>query len=122
MGSQSSGGTILPEQAGSSSKAASLEFELDWSENPNAYATLHALQPPELPDNLTAGQAAQLAEVIEYLHIKLRHLIATAQESPSKRADDAQITLDFRRWQELLDLQSRLAEYMKKISEPGRDA
>ena len=75
---------------------------------------MHELQPPGLPDRLTPGQAAQMSEVLQFLHIKIRHLLASVQpeEHPNR------ITLDFVRWQSLLDLQTRLAGYLKEIAEP----
>ena len=109
------GGTVGPEELSRSANAASLDFEVNWSDNSDARATLHALLPPELPDRLSPGQAAQLAEMLEYLHIRLRSLLATV------KADDRSetITLDARRWQALLDLQARLAGYLRQIGEPS---
>jgi pSer/pThr/pTyr-binding forkhead associated (FHA) protein len=108
-------GTISPESAAASQRAASLEYELNWSENPNLQATFNSLAPPELPERLSPGQAAQLSELLEYFHIRMRDLLASVQcDNQSKR-----ITLDARRWQNLLDLQGLLAEYMRAIGEPG---
>ena len=47
------------------SSSVSLEFELNWADNPDAQATLHTLAPPELPGSLSPGQAAQLAELMQ---------------------------------------------------------
>lgn len=108
-------GTISPESAAASQRAASLEYELNWSDNPNLQATFNSLAPPELPERLSPGQAAQLSELLEYLHIRIRDLLASVQcDDPDKR-----INLDGRRWQSLLDLQGLLAEYMRSIGEPG---
>lgn len=92
----------------------SLDFELGCNDS-NLQATLHTLEPPLLPARMDAVQAAELSELLEYLHIRLRRLIACA-----KVDDDEQtpIQIDYRRWQDLLDLQSRLAEYMRKIGDP----
>lgn len=107
-------GTIGHEHAAGSSRAASLDFELNWSECPDAQSTLHALLPPDLPERLSPGQAAQLAELLEYLHIRIRELISSVRvESHGKR-----VMLDERRWQSLVDLQARLAEYLRSIGEP----
>lgn len=92
----------------------SLEDELNWTENPDLQATLHALQPPELPDRLSPGQAAQLSELLEYMHLRLRRLLATVEPEP--KLD--RVTLEQRQWQDLLDLQSRLATYLRQIGEP----
>ena len=92
-----------------------LDYELNWSELPEASATLQALVPPELPARLSPGQAAQLSELLDYIHIRLRHLIETVEST----GDDQPVKLEFRPWQNLLELQSRIAEYLRKIGEPG---
>lgn len=107
-------GTLSPELAGNSPRASSLDFELNWSDNPDLQATFHSTEPPDLPDRLSPGQAAQLSELIEFFHIRIRQLLSTAKpENGSRR-----ITLDERRWQGLLDLQALLAEYLRRIGEP----
>lgn len=93
---------------------SSLDFELNWSEDADLQATIHALEPPELPERLTAGQAAQLAELLEFLHVRLRSLIGDAHADPKA----SQVVLDVRQWQAVLDLQSRLAEYLRQVGEP----
>ena len=92
----------------------SMDFELSWSDHDELHTTLHTLEPPDLPDQLRPGQAAQLAEIIDYLHIRIRHLLATV------KADDSEerVTLDQRQWQNLLDLQDRLACYQRAIGDP----
>ena len=70
---------------------------------------------PELPKRLSPGQAAQLAEVIEYLHIHLRHIIQDAELSQRGQA----VHLSQIKWQQIIDLQSRLAEYTNKIGKPA---
>ncbi len=114
---EGSGGTRAPsDPAGDASKVQSLDFELSWTGNPEVYAALHTLQPPELPKGLSAGQAAQLSELIEYLHIRLRQLIASAVVNER----DETVYLEYRRWQALLDLQWRLAHYLRSISNPDQ--
>jgi len=96
-------------------EAATLEAELNWSDDSDIHATLHTLIPPELPDRLGPGQAAQLAEVLEYFHVRIRDLVKSVTiQSPAER-----VSLEPRQWQSLLDMQSRLAEYLRKIAEPG---
>ncbi len=111
----STGGTVSPEDViEGGSKANSLDFEVNWTDDADARATLHTLAAPELPDRLSPGQAAQLSEVFEYLHVNIRQLLTTAHVD-----DDAgTIRLDLRRWQALLDLQSRLGEYLRNVAEP----
>jgi len=93
---------------------ASLEFELAWHDSPGQHAALSALYPPELPQQLTPGQAAELSELIEYFHVRVRDLL----ESVEVQDEANRVSLDFRQWQNLLDIQARLAEYLRKISDP----
>ena len=111
---QGPGGTIGPDEAGRSLHAASLDFEINWSDNSDARATLHALLPPELPERLSPGQAAQLSELLEYLHIRIRGLLSGVKTDEREES----VSLDARRWQSLLDLQARLAGYLRAIGEP----
>ena len=62
-------------------------------------------------------QAAQLAEIIDYLLVTIRHLLGSVKE---ERKTD-RITLDLVQWQNLVDLQCRLAEYLRKIGEPDSE-
>jgi len=76
--------------------------------------SLSSEEPPTLPKRLSPGQAAQLSEVIEYLHVHLRHIIQDAEMSQRGQA----VHLSQVKWQQIVDLQSRLAEYTNKISKP----
>lgn len=106
-------GDLDPE---SLSEAVSLDFELGWSEDVDLQSTLHVLEPPDLPGRLDPIQSAQLSELVEYLHIRIRRLLS------SVRATDEgdQVTLDQRQWQNLLDLQARLSSYLRQIGDPDR--
>jgi hypothetical protein len=59
-------------------------------------------------------QAAQLSELLEYLHLRIRDLLASVRVQPQT----GRITVDERQWQSLLDIQARLAEYRHDIGEP----
>src|SRR3954452_15266340 len=106
--------TADPDQLDKASQISSLDFELNWSEEADLQATIHALEPPELPERLTPGQAAQLAELLEFLHLRLRNFIGSA------RADSKtnKVSLELRQWQALIDLQARLSEYLREVGEP----
>jgi pSer/pThr/pTyr-binding forkhead associated (FHA) protein len=110
-------GTVSHENAAASPQAASLDFELNWSENPDLETSYHALAPPELPERLSPGQAAQMSEVLEYLHIRLRDLLSSVRTN----GEGKRVTLDERRWQNLLDLQALLAGYLRSIGEPKEE-
>lgn len=106
--------TADPEQMNKAAHISSLDFELNWSEDADLQATIHALEPPELPERMTPGQAAQLAELLEFLHLRLRNLIGSVHgDSKSNK-----VTLELRQWQALIDLQARLAEYLRQVGEP----
>lgn len=92
-----------------------LDFELNWPHDDDLQATLHSLEPPDLPDRLSPGQAAQLAELLDYFHIRLRYLLNSA--TADNKAE--RISLDARQWQNVLDMQARLSDYIRKIGEPS---
>jgi pSer/pThr/pTyr-binding forkhead associated (FHA) protein len=105
--------TMSPEQLAAKLEGASLDFELRLGD-PDLRATLHSLQPPELPERLGPGQSAQLAELLEYIHIRIRDLISSVK----MKENGERVTLDARQWQNLLDLQSRVAEYHRSVADP----
>ncbi len=95
------------------SGARLLEAELGLGET-GGTSPLHYLMPPELPAALSPGQAAQLAELLQYLHLRLRGLIHSVKVKP--KTD--QVVLELRHWQAIVDLQDRLAAYLRRIGEP----
>jgi pSer/pThr/pTyr-binding forkhead associated (FHA) protein len=95
--------------------AESLSFELRLGSSEELQSTLHIPLPPDLPEKLTAGQAAQVSELLEYLHLRTRQLVQAATVD-----DEAnQVTMSAAQWQDLLDLQAQLAEYLRLIGDPG---
>jgi len=110
----SEGVTLEGNEAEKGADLILLESELGFDEDVDARATLHTLMPPELPGPLSPGQTAQLAELLQYLHLRIRGLIQSVQ--PKRKSD--RVTLDQREWQNLLDLQDRLARYLRSIGEP----
>jgi hypothetical protein len=91
-----------------------MDFEVRWGASDSLHSTLHIPSAPELPVGLSPGQAAQLSEIFEFLHLQSRTLVqsATVPEGATE------IKIDMIQWQQLLDLQSQLAEYLRKIGEP----
>ncbi len=94
---------------------SSVSFDLHWQDEEDLQATIHVLEPPELPRRLSPAQAAQLSELLEYLHIRIRHLL----NSVDVDSGEQRVTLEIERWQHLLDLQARLASYLRHIGDPG---
>ncbi len=94
---------------------SSAGFDLNWHDDEDLQATIHILEPPDLPSRMSPGQAAQLSELIEYLHIRVRHLLSTVEMNKN----EDRVALDIEQWQNLLDIQARLANYLRQIGEPG---
>lgn len=70
--------------------------------------------PPKLPQRLSPGQAAQLSEVIEFLHLHLRHIINDAEITQRGKA----VQLPQTKWQQILELQAQLAQYIDRVGKP----
>jgi hypothetical protein len=105
----------MDEAAAITPSSVSLDFELSIDQDPEILTLLHTLLPPELPTSLTPGQAARIAELLQYLHLRIRGLI----QSVKAKGKSSRVTLEQRQWQNLLDIQVRLAGYLRKIGEPG---
>jgi len=112
----SEGVEMDPERFDHATSSFSLDFELHAGDETDAQTTLHTLLPPELPDDLNLGQTAQVSELLQYFHLRLRGLIQSVE--PADRGD--RITLEQRQWQNLLDLYERLARYTRSMSDPDR--
>jgi hypothetical protein len=110
----SEGVALDAEECEDGTPSVSLEDELHWGDAEDARAILHTLMPPELPTPLEPGLAAQLSELLLFFHLRLRGLIQTVRCSP--RSDH--VGLEQRQWQNLIDIQARLAAYVKAIGEP----
>ena len=92
----------------------SLDFDLNYEDE--LQSPLNTMDPPELPDRMSPGQAAQLAELLEFIHLRVRELL----ESVDADGKNNRVALDLSDWQGLVDLQSRLAEYLRGVSDPNR--
>ena len=102
-------------ESNSGSESAELAVRNDWREDPHYQLALLDIDPPSLPDRLSPGQAAKLAETLDYVHMYLRRIIMDAEVDQRQQ----RVEFSLERWQQLLDLQSRLSEYLKKIYSPG---
>ena len=110
--------TLTAGQLADKIEAAALDDELEWDEDPDMQSTLHTLIPPDLPENLTPSQAAQLTELVEYFHYRLRDLILSVKI----QASDEDVAINQRQWQNLLDLQAQIVTYIRRIAEPETEA
>ena len=94
--------------------AASLDFELNFADEADAQDVLHTLAPPELPEP-SARPGRPIGRNASVLHLRMRGLIQSVESKP--KSD--QVTLEQRQWQNLIDLQDRLAGYLRQIGEPS---
>ncbi len=113
----SAGITLEAEEVGEEPNAASLDFELNFPDDPDAQAILHTLAPPELPGSLSPGQAAQLAEVLQYANFRLRTLVRSVRS----KGNSDRVSLGQRQWQNLVDLQDMIGQYLRRIGEPSEE-
>lgn len=102
-------------QSDSSSELPELEAKLKANqENPGYQLSLLEQDPPELPDRLSLGQAAKLAELVEFLHLQVRGIVSEAEFDRSNN----QVKLSAEQWQRVLNTQAWLSEYLRKIGQP----
>ena len=93
---------------------ADLALPQNWREDPNYQLALLDIDPPQLPDRLSPGQAAKLSETFDYFHMLLRRVVSDANVDHRQH----RVELSLEQWQKLLDLQSRIAEYLRHIDQP----
>lgn len=70
--------------------------------------------PPELPTRLTPAQAAQLSEVVDFLHRALADAIDMVHIPPRSR----EARLPLANWQRVQMVLSALASYSRQVGEP----
>ena len=91
------------------------EFAKKAKHDSRLQARIYDAEPPELPSRLSPGQAAQLSELLEYVHIRLRELVSDIHADRNGEVFE----LDIRQWQYLLDLQARVSEYLRNVGHPN---
>ena len=82
---------------------------------PSEFAGLQRLQPPPLPKDLSPQQAAQMEACLQYLHLRLRHLVSTVQATPqlpNEIQTNARVTVSASQWQNIIDLHARISTYL----------
>jgi len=108
-------GALLGDSLSKGGDSKSISFELQLGASEDLQSTLHMPEPPDLPNQLSPGQAAQVSEILEYLHLRARLLVSAAAIDE----EAGRVTIPLGNWQELLDVQAQLAEYLRTIGEPG---
>ena len=76
---------------------------------------LQKLSPPIPPKDLSPQQAAQMEAFLQYLHLRLRYLVATVRSvpvSPNETPTNTRITISASQWQNIVDLHARISTYM----------
>ena len=82
---------------------------------PSELAGLQRLQPPSLPKDMMPHQAAQMEAFLQYMHLRLRHLVSTVRatsQSTNEIPTNARITISASQWQNIIDLHARISTYM----------
>ena len=69
---------------------------------------------PPLPLKMTPSQAARLAELLEFLHLRL----TAATENIQANEEGSQVVLSFADWQRVMAVQMVLARYVRAVAEP----
>ena len=108
------GVTMSTEDLDQDSGSIALDFELNFTDDPDAQHLLHTLMPPELPSALSRRAGRATFGIVDV------HPPAAPRFAESGRMKDKkdQIVLEMRQWQNLIDLQDRLAGYLREIGEP----
>jgi pSer/pThr/pTyr-binding forkhead associated (FHA) protein len=96
---------------------SSLDFELNWAVDGFLNAKPDQFEMPEVPGNLSPAQAAQLTEMLDYLHARLCDLA----RSVKTKGQTEQIMLEQRQWQAVMDLQNTVAKFLRTIGHPDED-
>jgi pSer/pThr/pTyr-binding forkhead associated (FHA) protein len=105
---------VDPKEAVARPSGEKVAVKSDRQEDPNCRKALLAHSPPKLPDRLSPGQAAQLSEVVEFLHMHVGRVISDVELD--KRKKNVELTRE--QWQKMVDVQARLSEYLRLISSP----
>lgn len=93
---------------------SSHDFELNQRPVEPKATLIGAMDPPQIPDDLTPVQAAQLCEILEYYHRGFQQLIDTAAVDDRK----GEVSLPRVGWQRLLQAQARLATMIRHVADP----
>lgn len=90
------------------------DFELDSNVMVEAARQASLQSPPPVPYRLSPSQAAQLAELLEYIHEGIGEVVGGIQTNEHRGT----ISVSHNNWQSLLQVYSRLAEIIRSISDP----
>ena len=104
-------------QHGAVAQPRDFDFHLNWHPDYDYQHELHRPQAPALPTGLGPSQTAELSEMLDYLHIRLRAVLKSARV---KGPLDL-VVIEYEPWQQLLLLQGKLAEYLRIVGDPPEE-
>ncbi|MEL6105241.1 MAG: FHA domain-containing protein, partial [Planctomycetota bacterium] len=99
-----------------SSSDSSIALDLNQERSP-FQSQISLQEVPQIPDNLSPGQKAQLCEILDFLQQRLGRLVDTAKIDESAQT----ATLKLTSWQRLLDVQMRLSQMHRTVADPDWD-
>jgi predicted component of type VI protein secretion system len=92
------------------------------ADNDDELGELFPYGPPEPPQGLRPMQAAQVSDVLAYIHDQIRMIAEAAQEEPDPNNKRAKcMRIDWTSWQRLLSIEMELAVYLRKLFDPDAD-
>jgi hypothetical protein len=91
-----------------------IDFDVDSDLFESAEKSTESRGMPKLPDRLSPSQAAQLSELLEYLHTGVGEVVDAIQVIDNKGA----VAVDHAKWQALLLVYGNLAELIRGIADP----
>jgi pSer/pThr/pTyr-binding forkhead associated (FHA) protein len=103
---------LTPESIQENGLDIDLEGEVTVTDDGDVLIGQHAL--PPLPQKMSPGQAARLAEILDFLHRGL----SNATEAISANEEGTQVTLNYPEWQKIQAIQMLLARYLRAVAEP----
>lgn len=89
------------------------DFDISTGLSPNRSANLSS-RDLVLPQGMTPGQAAELRELLDYLHNGLRQILEDAVVNEK----DKKVVIDQKAWKNLLTTQSDLSDLIRLIEDP----
>lgn len=85
---------------------------------------LQMLTLPSLPNDLPPLAAAQIEAFLQFIHIRLRHIIASVRAVPAQTdesSSQARITITARQWQNIIDLHAQISTLMSEHPASDKD-
>jgi len=106
--------THLVDESGLVERQSDRDFEIDSNLLVEASSAQGLRYPPVIPDRLSPSQAAQLAELLEYVHRGIGDVVEGFQSNEAKNS----VSVSQQNWQSLLLVYSNLSELIRAIADP----